>query len=204
MRSFELPDAFVVFVQNGDPVRLQCFDEFALRRGDVVDRFEVLDMGVADVRHHCDIGWSDAAECADLAGVIHAVLEYSYLRFLRDPQHRERQANVIVEVADRLADSHGRAEDGCDDVLGRCFTRAARYADHFAGPPFHRPLRQLLQRNQRVLHPNQTGIISEILMNYSGRSPAVEDFGQRICARRVHPPESQRTSRPAAAFANRC
>ena len=86
------------------PSRPQRFDQFPLGARHAVDGIEELDVRVADVGHHADVGPGDGGQIANLAGVVHPDFEHRDARVFVQPQDRERQPDVVVEIAVRLAD----------------------------------------------------------------------------------------------------
>ncbi len=121
MDSGEGADALVVEIEDGRAVRGQALDEFALCERDAVNGVEVLDMGRADVGNDPEIRSGDRSESADFAGMVHADLYDGVLRFIGKVEERERNADVVVVVANGFARGGGGGENGGDSFLGGGF-----------------------------------------------------------------------------------
>ena len=82
--------------------------------------------------------------------VIHSHFQHRRAAAVRQPQNRERHADVIVQIADRPADRHLRREQVRDGVLRRRLARAARHPDHRPAPLLPRPLPESAASAQSV------------------------------------------------------
>ena len=87
-------------------------------------------MGRADVEHESDIGRSNAAQIGNVADAPSAHLgdEEAGRRF--DPSHRQRDAELIVEIADRRHRGPGGFEKLREHILGGGFARRASNRKH--------------------------------------------------------------------------
>ena len=102
---------------------------------------EVFGVRPAYVGDDADTRFGDGCQGADLARVIHAQFEDGDAAIVRQTQDRERDAEVVVEIADGVAGAELRRDQGGDDVFGGGLAGAAGYADHGSGPSFARPAR---------------------------------------------------------------
>ena len=96
---------------------------------------------VSDVGDHADLRFGDGRQRADLAGVVHAHFEHADAASVGQAQDGERHADVVVEIADGLADGQFDCQQVRDGVLGGGFARAARDADHAVLPTAGAPMR---------------------------------------------------------------
>ena len=125
-------------------------EDLGLGVGDRVGGREEAQVRVADVGPHAHVGLGDADERADLPGVIHAQFDHRHLRPGAQLEQRERQADVVVQIA--LVPKHrvARRQELRGDLLRRRLARAAgdRH-DLRARSPAH-VARDVLQRARRV------------------------------------------------------
>ena len=91
----------VVGVDHGGAARRQRLEDLALGARDRlfrVEEFEVREPGVGDER---DVRLREPAEVADLARVVHAHLDHRAAVAGAQLEQRERQADVVVQIAAR-------------------------------------------------------------------------------------------------------
>ena len=111
--------------QDGDAVFRQPLVNLGFGAGDVVHAIKP----AADVRAHGvvyqrHIGRGDARERCQLARMIHAHFNHGVAMLFAQIEQRERQADVVVEIARRC--QHGiravrRAQNGCQHFFHRGF-----------------------------------------------------------------------------------
>ena len=95
------------------------FDRLRVRRRDVLDGAEQLEVLGADVRDDDDVGARDGAQRRDLAEAAHPHLRHEYLRVGLQPAHRQRKPYFVVETAFGGDRPRVRAAEGGEDVLRR-------------------------------------------------------------------------------------
>ncbi len=108
------------------------------------------------VGDHGDARCGDGGQFLDFTGVIHADLDHSGARIEGHPQQRQRNADVIVEVAGGAAHFHGRRKQVGHNFFGGGLAGAAGDCDHIAGPAPPGPGSQPLQSAERIGN-NQDG-----------------------------------------------
>ena len=108
----------VVRVGDDDVRGGRALEDLGFRRRHRVARAEVADVRVADVDPDADVRLGDADERPNLAGVIHAELDDGDIRGVDELGQRERQADVVVEVAAVAVDAEARRQQ-----VGRHFLR---------------------------------------------------------------------------------
>ena len=191
----------VVGVADQQRVRAGLLEDLGLGIGNRVARAEVADVGVADVGPHPHVGLGDVHQHPDLAGVVHAQFHHRDVGCGAQLDERDRQAQVVVQVAAVLDHAVSRAEHGGDGVLGGGLAGAAGDR-HDAGPRGapHRP-GQVLQRLQRVgdLDDHRIGARRDV------HRPLNDDTGGAAGDRRRHEVVTvarrrrwRRTARPGA------
>ena len=179
----------------------------ALASAIAVARAEVADVGVADVGPDPHVGPGDVDEHADLAGVVHAELHHGDVGRRAQLHQRDRQAEVVVQVAAVLHHPVAGAEHGGDRVLGGGLAGAAGDGDDArARGAAHRP-RQVLQARAACRRPRRPPdrrclaarrpAAARRRRRRRGQSPPARSRGRR--ARR----RWRRTARPGPAAASR-
>ena len=93
--------AVVLARQHGKAVRRQTRQQCALFVGDAVLRTEKLDVRCADGGDEADVRRGDVGEVGDLARMVRAHLDDEEVGVGRTVQHRQRQAEIVVEIAGR-------------------------------------------------------------------------------------------------------
>ena len=118
----------IVGVDHRRPARWKRTDGVGVLGGDLVDRaheFLVLALRIGD---HADRRPRDRGELAGLAAMVHPDLEHGEPLRIAQAQHRERQADRVVEIARGRGDRVGtgaRPEHRRDHLLGRRLAVAA-------------------------------------------------------------------------------
>src|SRR5579884_2244523 len=130
----EMRDIFVVGIQNRGAGFEQSFDEFALGARDLRNRVEEFEVNRGDAGYDAGFGLREAGEGGDLAQVRHAHLDYGDFMLGLEPQQHERQAEVVVQIADRLEHAIPGRKKMSDRVLRSGFARRSRDADDRLAP----------------------------------------------------------------------
>ena len=118
-------------------------------------RLEEADVRVPDVGPHAHLRLGDADQRADFARVIHAQLDHRDVGPRAQLEQRERQADVVVQVAPVPKHRVLRRQELRRELLRRRLARAARDGDDLrARSPSHLA-RAVLQRPRRVRHLDQ-------------------------------------------------
>ena len=117
-------------------------------------------------------------------------------------QQGERHADVIVEIADRLADRQFGLQQVRDGVLGRRLARAARHADHRSAPFLARPRGQVLQCALAYRAPASVRLRPDrpakpVPLHHYRRRAFFDGGADEIRARRGWARAAQNTRRPA-------
>ena len=86
-------------------------------------------MDLAHGRHHSDLRERDGRQLGDLATHVHPHLQHCRLVLRTHPQHRERQADLVVGVALTLESHEALGQDGGDGLLGGGLGDAAGHSD---------------------------------------------------------------------------
>jgi hypothetical protein len=122
----------VVGIDHGNAVRQQAGKDaafFASHFVHVTHAFEVSALGIGDQGHGRR---ADRGQVGDFTGMVHAHLDHRRTVRGIQAEQRERQADVVVQVAARR--QHGiaelRLEDGCDHFLGCRLAIRAGNGDH--------------------------------------------------------------------------
>ena len=139
-RRVESPDLDVVARQerlelghagghDGDAAGRQRHDRLGVRArhlGDRADELEVLGPDRADERDH---GRRDAAELGDLPEAAHAHLGDEHVGLWLEAEHRQRQADLVVEAAGGVHGGRDGAAERAERVLRRGLARRAHHGD---------------------------------------------------------------------------
>jgi hypothetical protein len=104
-------------------------EQLALRDADTAQRAEPFEVRRRSVRDDADGRLREAREIVDLAGMIRAELDDADVVLRREPHQRQRDANVVVQIALRHADRAANAQDRRDELLDRRLAAAARHGD---------------------------------------------------------------------------
>jgi hypothetical protein len=165
----------IVGVEDGDAARGQAGKDLTLGQCHILHRAEALEVRAQGIVHQRHGGCRQARQVVDLAAVAHAHLDHRRAMRVTQPEQRQRQADLVVEVAARgqhrlRIAAEVRAQDRGAHFLDRGLAVAAGDAEQRnrkAGTPGGG---QLAQRQARVVHHDQrqSGI---------GRGPAAFDHG---------------------------
>jgi hypothetical protein len=128
----------VVEIHDRGRVAAKNREQLALRRRDLVERGEELEVHGPDVGHETDVRIGEAREEGDLAGPVHAHLDDGHLRVLGTGEEGQRHAEFVVEVADRAVDAMARGEPRGDELLRRRLSGAAGQRDDLRVIPLPR------------------------------------------------------------------
>ncbi len=118
-------DLRVIDVDHRGRVVAKNREQFALRRGDVVEGVEVLQVHRPDVCHQADVGIGHLRQFRDLAGGTHRQFEHDVLGVSRTGQQGERHAEVVVEVAQGAVNLVSGRQAGGEELLRRRLAIAA-------------------------------------------------------------------------------
>ncbi len=136
----------------------QTFEDFRLGVGDLLDRFEILQMHRRDRGDDRDIGAHQARQRPDLARMIHAEFEDRKARIGGTARQRQRHAPVIVVGGGRGMGEAGARQHERQRFLGRGLADRAGDRDHLAVQSLPRRARQIAQAFQHVLDHQQPRI----------------------------------------------
>ena len=155
VRRAEGGNPFVVRVERRRAAGVERFDQLPFRRGHAGDRIEVAHVGRADVGHDADVGLRNLGQAANFSGVVHAQFEHGDPRAVFDPQNRKRQPQFVVQIAGRLRDGEGFAQQSGSDFLGCRLAVASGDGNHRPAPMKPRRARQPAQRFRRIGNLNR-------------------------------------------------
>ena len=110
----ELPNPLVIGVENGCSFVGEALNELTFGQGNLVDRGKILQMSSVDIGHHSDRGAGNFRQALNLAPMVHAHLQHDNLGGVVRPQQRQRQAQLIVEIALALRHSIARPKSRGD------------------------------------------------------------------------------------------
>ena len=147
----ELPNPLVIGIENGCSFFGEALNELSLGQGNLVDGSEILQMSRVDIGHHGDRGAGDFRQALNFAPMVHAHLQNDDLRGVVGPQQRQRQAQVIVEIALALRHSIARLKGRGDQIFCRRLAIAARNADHLPTPALPAAVSQPAQTPRGVI-----------------------------------------------------
>ena len=149
------PDQRVVGVEYGYSGVGESFHQLALGLRDGGLATELTDMGHADVEHECDIGRCYPAQVGNVADAPSAHFGDQKARRRPDPCHRQGDAELIVEIADRRHRWPGGLEKLREHILSGGFARRAGNCEHAQVPcvtGIHLVTRQGAQGRQWIRH----------------------------------------------------
>ena len=106
----------IVRVRDEDAGLGEALVQLGLRVGDRLHRAEPLEVGRRGERHDADVRLRDRREPRDLAGVAHAHLDDRGAVLRPEAEERQRDADLVVEVALGLQDGAARREDRGDHL----------------------------------------------------------------------------------------
>ena len=182
------------------------FENLGFRVRDGVDGAKEPHVRIADIGPDADVRPGDADERANLARVVHAQLDDSHVRPRRQPDERQRQPDVVVEIP--VVSHHAilRFQKRRCHFLRRGLARAAGDRHHFRARRRSNRRRQRLQRDGRIVRPRS----SRPRRSASPRDPGRRQRPRRRSRprqrrsrrRRTARPESRCTPRPEPASAN--
>ncbi len=184
-------DPLVVRVRNQHRRRRRPVEDLGLGVGDRIHGCEKADVRLADVRPHAVFRLGNADERPDFARVIHTQLDDRHIRPAPQFDQRQRQPDVIVEVAAIPDDPVFRGQQlGCQ-FFGRRLPGAAGDGDDLR-PRFPADrASQLLQSIRRVVDFDHDGRVLPRRPVAPGR-PAVRNddaagaaFDGRVCELRA-------------------
>ncbi len=149
--------ACVIRIRHEHGVGAGPLENLGLGLGNAVGAAEVADVRVAHVGPHAHVRLGHADQHADFPRVVHAELHHRDVRAMPKLEQRERQSEVVVEVARILHDLERSAQQRRNRFLraglacapGDGHHPCARLLPH--GPP------EALQRVRRVIHPHHRG-----------------------------------------------
>ena len=82
---------------------------------------------------HCHIRRSDLGQGFDLSSMAHPHLQNGDLMILPQPENRQGEAQVIIEVALGFEDFESLLEKSRGELFGRCFSYTASNTHNFDG-----------------------------------------------------------------------
>ena len=113
--------------------------------------------------------------------MVHADLNHSHLGLVRHTQDRERHADVVVQVALGLADSHFDGQEPRNDFLGGRFSGAPGDANHRPVPPRAHPRGQPLERGLHARHHQLRSRTFDLAFHHRGhRAFAERGLDERV------------------------
>jgi len=101
-------------------------------------------VSIPNVGDHADIRPRDGRQPADLSRMIHAHLDHARAAAIGQPEYGKRHADMVIEIAVRLAHGQFGFQQMCDGILGGGLARAAGHPDHPSTPLLPRPRAQVL------------------------------------------------------------
>ena len=114
-----VPEQRLIAAQNGSAALPQALEDLELGPADALARAEKLDVRGADVGDDGVIRLRRRCRARQLAEVVHAHLRDHDLGVLRHAHERQRQADLVVEVALGLFRAELLREHGVKQPLGR-------------------------------------------------------------------------------------
>ncbi len=126
----------VVPVEDGQPLRLQMGENFALGLKDVLPAAQILNVGVPDVGNEGHVRLHQPAQIVDLPCVVHPQLHHAHLMAPLQLEQGEGHADVVVEVPLRFVDAEFCPQHGGYHVLGGGLAHRAGDGDKWDIEPF--------------------------------------------------------------------
>ena len=120
----------IVGVHDNDVGRRRALENLGLGVGEGLARREVPEMRVADVGPHANLGLGDPDEQAELARVVHPEFHDRDVGSVPQLEQRERQPEVVVEIALVPHDPEALGQQRRDRFLRRRLAGAAGDGDH--------------------------------------------------------------------------
>src|SRR6185312_4343578 len=153
VETAEFADAGIVGVENGHAFPGQGLDELTFRPGDARDAIgKVFGVGPADVGDDADLRLRDGGEVADFAFVIHAHFEDGDFDIVSQTQDGERQAEMVVQIAEVAAGREFGGDERGDGVFRSGLAGAAGDADDDAAPELTRAAAERLESAGGVIY----------------------------------------------------
>jgi hypothetical protein len=162
----------VVRIEHDDAAAFHLGGQCGLLPGNRILSDHVLDVGHADIGEDGGVRISDVGEHLDLTWMIHAHLGDAALITLAQRQQRERQADVVVQIAESGAGLAFAGHDDGSKILGRSFAIAAGQTDDQRAVMLAITTRHVLQGNQGVPHLDHSA---------GQRSPGWIDLADNDC-----------------------
>ena len=145
----------MVGVEHDRAARLEPEEDLGLRLGDGADRGEELEMRRRDSSDNRDVRTNQLDQRRDLAGVVHADLEYGVLGFARHAGEHQRHTPVIVERLDRPVRRAGRRQHRADRFLRTSLAGAAGDGDNQRLAAGSRGAAERAKRFERIVDDDQ-------------------------------------------------
>ena len=172
-----LPDgrAGVIAREHGHPAGRQCAEHGAVLTGGglgAIHELLVFTLGIEHQRHR----WlCHGGQTGDLARMVHAHLDHTHAVGITQAQQRERDTDVVVEVAARGKGSlcaQVRHQNGGDHFLGRGLAVAAGDGNQRALETTTPAARQRTQRTAGIGHPQRghANALGEHFGQHGGRA----------------------------------
>ena len=165
-------------------VRGEVVEQLALAAADPLGASEPFEVGASHVGQQAVVGFGDGGQQGDFAAGARAHLHDAELRAGIHRQQRQRDADVVVEVAAGGIDLETAREDAAHEFLGGGFSVAARYGEDRDTQCAAVFARESLEGLQRVGYETYAGIAAGrrgIVRHGEGRS-AGEGFGDEAVA----------------------
>ena len=165
-------------------MRGEVVEQLALAAADPLGASEPFEVGASHVGQQAVVGFGDGGQQGDFAAGARAHLHDAELRAGIHRQQRQRDADVVVEVAAGGIDLETAREDAAHEFLGGGFSVAARYGEDRDTQCAAVFARESLEGLQRVGYETYAGIAAGrrgIVRHGEGRS-AGEGFGDEAVA----------------------
>ena len=155
-----LPDgcAGVIAREHGHPAGRQCAEHGAVLTGGGLGAIHELLMFTLGIEHQRHRRLRHGGQASDLARMVHAHLDHAHAVGITQPQQRERNTDVVVEVAARGKGrlcAQVRHQNGGDHFLGRGLAVAAGDGNQRALEATAPAARQRTQRTAGIGHPQR-------------------------------------------------
>ncbi|MBM2844098.1 MAG: hypothetical protein HW404_1935 [Anaerolineales bacterium] len=194
--------ALVVVIEDGDPLggRRQGFDKLSLPRYDRLHRAGPFQMHRADIGDHAHLRPGDVAQQGDLPRHVEAHLQHGPAVIAGQLEDRQRQADLVVEVAEVAQGAEPSFEQLGGDFLGSRLPQTAGDADDMDRQARTPVAGGLLQRRQHVRHAQQADVgeceirrqrstqidhrpgTQAVALDEGGPRPSLEGLGQEVMA----------------------